>query len=549
MMLLRNAEENINSKAVRKVIPEISFIVFMLFYTYETWKFGSSSYFYMDDYIGIQSTANPIIFAFTPYNGHISFSGGGSWLLFLEIVGTQSYKPFLIFSIFLTLLASFLFYIVLKKVSNSYLALATATLCLFSSGSFHNQLWDQASLAYLAISAIFGILLLGQNSKKTMVMSITFVILGFGIGGLGFGVLAGWLTINAFQRKWIIFFISLGFAATMVLISVLSLNKSTNQSTGITENIFGIPKYLFVAVRETFRIGFGLPISPFNNYVAIVFISLILFSLVIIFKKYKNSILQNSFLMSLAALSTTWFLAALVRGNLDEVAAPRYLGVTEPLLFLLCISSVIIIYKKYSATIIQEKRKITASLTTFFLVTVSFISVFLQFPSWHQTRLNSSYLGSQNMGSLAAMWDSKEWIDPSFTPKNEGLNYVVQSKINNGWENHGIPNSTITSSNTLLFPEVFNDAYISTLFDAGLLVRKSGNKSNTNELCNSSIIVVSGQNFSIFNTSPETKITVKTSDGYHDYNYQQISLDGVYSFQKVNEFQEWDVSIDIGCLA
>lgn len=422
-------------------------------------------FFYMDDFIGIQHRGSTLSLAISPYGGHLSYSAGLLWFGWLEAFGTSSYTPFLVLAICLTGLNAAALSVTVSRLTNPLAGLAAAAWLLLLGPAFHNQLWDQASLAQLASTAVILVPVVIGMGRRGVIFALPLVVVGFGVGGLGFGVLVGFCALCLAMRKWAIAVTLIACLTAAVIIAAGSGAASAGGDPSLLGTVARIPLYVLSALQETIRLSLNVP-TPMAGALAVGVIVVVGMAT---YRALSHVELLESrcLIISASYLLATWAIAGFVRGILEEVAAPRYLGVTAPVLLLACISSLVLLGPPVRSLAIQMAPKLNVPSLTVAICLVLGIAALSNTPNWLQARTNTSYLGSLNLARLAAMHAGTSWIAPAFKPSGEGLTYVQQDAIELAWSARGEPRLQPSAIATREHAAESATAFVTTVIEAG----------------------------------------------------------------------------------
>ena len=423
------------------------------------------AFFYMDDFIGIQHTGSTLSLAISPYGGHLSYSAGLLWFGWLEAFGTSSYTPFLVLAICLTGLNAAALSVTVSRLINPLAGLAAAAWLLLLGPAFHNQLWDQASISQLASTAVILVPVVIGMGRRGVIFALPLVVVGFGVGGLGFGVLVGFCALCLAMRKWAIAVTLIACLTAAVIIAAGSGAASAGGDPSLLGTVARIPLYVLSALQETIRLSLNVP-TPMAGALAVGVIVVVGMAT---YRALSHVELLESrcLIISASYLLATWAVSGFVRGILEEVAAPRYIGVTAPVLLLACIASLVLLGPPVRSLAIQMAPKLNLPSLTVAICLVLGIAALSNTPNWLQARTNTSYLGSLNLARLAAMHAGTSWIAPAFKPSGEGLTYVQQDAIELAWSARGEPRLQPSAIATREHAAESATAFVTTVIEAG----------------------------------------------------------------------------------
>jgi hypothetical protein len=517
---------------------------------YLTLRWAPNSFFYMDDYNAIQSTKPLLRLAIEPYEGHLAYVSGVVWATFFRIFGTSSYTPYLWLAICCTSAAAIATSIVVSKIVGRLVGIAALLWVLFLAGAHHNHLWDQASLNQI-VPVLFAIAVLIKSDwrfRSPALAALTVVTLG--MGGIGFGLAVSISMLLAVARRWKWVAANVGMIVIAMYVATRNLYE-TPAATGKSgiEKISEIPSYLVVAIQVTIKTALNVPLA----YAGALSVALLALSIAVtpFVLRNKPSIASTTMLAGWTYLLTNWASTSWTRGEPEAAAAPRYLGVTGPILLMIAMASVAIgidIARGHGIILTPTSRPAFRSLVGAFLLLLSTVS---QFSMWHDSRVGWSTLGSLNLARLSAMHAGESWIDPGFAPTGEGLTYVRQSPIEWGWTRHGVPELDPQSITTRLAKEASSDAFIATAMEAGLLALSTSTtfpSEISTQPCSHSIEVDSDSIHSIDYWGPAGTIYGQLLDS-SSIALTNSSLDGRLVLRELRNAGNWRITSPTKCLA
>lgn len=433
-------------------------------YAAETMIRASGAFFYMDDFLGIQDAGSGLRAALRPYGGHVSYTSGLLWHSLLKVVGTTSYKPFLLMAVILTLCVAVAVFISVRKMTSDAVAVAASVWVLLLGAAFHNQLWDQASLSQIAAIAVIGIGYVGLRSTKAVVITLAIAAIGIGVGGLGFGVALAFFALALTSRRWFLA-VGCGLATAGVgLIAAGSITNSSGAGHGFLRSIAAIPSYDFLALETTIAVGLGIPTGAAGALAIVIVVAGAIAAPIAV--RRATTAADLALIASGTYLITNWSLAAFVRGIPEEVAAPRYIGITGPLLLIATISISMILRELVPVPTWLAPWRMSNRWFIGTWTVVLLISSWAALPMWLDARTNAAYLGQQNLARLAAMNSGESWIAHDFVPTGEGLTYVREVLIQEAWKRRGYP--PLAPTDVAKSPQR-SDAFLETALEAGLV--------------------------------------------------------------------------------
>lgn len=441
------------------------------------------AFFYMDDFIGIQEKGNLWLLAVKPYSGHVSFLTGSIWVLWLQLFGTQSYAPYLALACVLTTTSALALTYLVARISTWSVGSAAGVWVIFLGPAFHNQLWDQASLQQIApISLAFIALLLrpvaATNTRCWVAVGVA--IVSSGTGGLGFGVLVATSLVLIWMRRYKQATFGFVTAAVLVLIGQLS-GGSFGSDVTLVSRVERVPGYVLLAYQTTFQSSFGLPEALAGGAASLFIVALIAGGVAARREFHPPS--ARTAVLAFGYLIVTWSTLGFTRGISDEVAAPRYLGVTGPVLLLLILATCVLLWQgARQLGVVSDSKWLVTYLCA---VAIMFIgaAVLTNLQVWLVARSNANYLGTLNLARLAALHDGRSWIPSGYSPPGEGLKYVKAGLIEEAWRRHGLPplsSSDITNrpwsveASTALVEVAVNAGVVRTVTPSAGTVVRSG---------------------------------------------------------------------------
>jgi len=424
-------------------------------------------FFYMDDFIGIQQEGNLLTFAVSPYGGHLSFSSASVWFAALATFGSDSYTPFLLLAIVATALNAVALYVAMGRVAGRWVGACGASWLMFLGPAFHNQLWAQASLSQLASVAVMLLALLNSQTRHGLVLMAAVAVLGFGIGGLGVGVGVAFLVLLLMARRWTTAALGLLILAMGVIAAYLSARGgSAAPGSGLTAHLLNIPGYMLAAVQETLRVGLGAT-AEMAGALTVAGIAACAWGIRLALSR-PSAVASRLLAASLSYLLTTWFLTGLIRGLPEEVAAPRYVGVTAPLVAVAIVSSLTLLSESSPRSTEAASRGLPRAAMVAVSVTL-IAAAAANGATWIQARKNSDYLGALNTARLTAIHAGSDWIAWDFAPQGEGLTYVRAGAIEAAWSRHGLPPLTPAAIKDSGYVTDAAAAFLTTAVEAGVV--------------------------------------------------------------------------------
>ena len=544
LQIFKQAREN-SSVAYR---PAIGVIILMLgFFFFFSKSFGQlpNAFFYMDDYLVIQSEKSLYQFVFEPYGGHVFYTSALIWRGTLRIFGADSYYPFLLIALAITALNAVFLGNVIRRLGSWSFALAAVFWTLYFGPAFHNQIWTLASLNELASVSISGLILLNASKKSYLPLCFFFAVIGFGVGGLGVGVGVSLICLMLLERRFL--FSSLLIFLTAVAVMIARSSLATTGNNPLTfQNLSKVPYYLVSALSGTIQGSLNVP----PEIAAVGAVGLILASVVGLprVRMRINELQNRALLLSGSYLITTWGLAGLVRNDLSEVAAPRYIGATAPMLFIyvFALSKLLLTDKSRShgELVFYNFTRITR-FSTYVVVVASFSNLGI----WVSSRENANYLGSVNLAKLAAIYDARTWINPDFAAPGEGLTYVRASLINKGWDQWGKPDFLSRLNNDSNYRGLINSQWLSTLIEAGLVnVNPVNQEQSAGANCLSTLQVPTSKSALIdfYGVSGVVKMKNTFSDLV---DIPGTTGDGVIQILPIRPAADWTLQVDSGCIS
>jgi len=504
-----------------------------------------NAYFYMDDYLVIQSKKSLYEFVIEPYGGHVFYTSALIWRGTLRIFGADSYYPFLLIALAITALNAVFLGNVIRRLGSWSFALAAVFWTLYFGPAFHNQIWTLASLNELASVSISGLILLNASKKSYLPLCFFFAVIGFGVGGLGVGVGVSLICLMLLERRFL--FSSLLIFLTAVAVMIARSSLATTGNNPLTfQNLSKVPYYLVSALSGTIQGSLNVP----PEIAAVGAVGLILASVVGLprVRMRINELQNRALLLSGSYLITTWGLAGLVRNDLSEVAAPRYIGATAPMLFIyvfaLCKLLLTDKSRSHGELVFYNFTRITR-FSTYVVVVASFSNLGI----WVSSRENANYLGSVNLAKLAAIYDARTWINPDFSTPGEGLTYVRASLINKGWDQWGKPDFLSRLNNDSNYRGLINSQWLSTLIEAGLVnVNPVNQEQSAGANCLSTLQVPTSKSALIdfYGVSGVVKMKNTFSDLV---DIPGTTGDGVIQILPIRPAADWTLQVDSGCIS
>lgn len=438
-----------------------------------TFRLAGDSFFYMDDFVGIQSTASYWSLVTHPYGGHVAYSTAALWYGLLEVVGTSSHLPYLGLSVVMSVAAALLVYRVGRRLTDRPIAVASALWLLFLAPAFHNQLWSQAALSQLTTMSLCVVVLARPPARRGVLITVAAALVGLGVGGLGLGLVVAAVVLLLLHRSWLAAGALTLLLAVVVVIGRVSLAQNGGVGGLGLGAVVRLPHYLTTAYFGTIEAGLG-PAAPATGVVAVL---LLVGVLAFLGRAVADpgKPWSQAIVVGLVYLLVTWSLTGLVRGLDDEVAAPRYVGVTGPALLVVglgvCGAALERLAEAPTDLAWVRGRGARARLALGLILVVVATSAL---PAWIQHRRDASYLGTVNRGHLSALAAGAGWISPDFAPSGEGLTYVRAGTIGAAWRVHGQPALDPTMQAAGPYGSAFASGFLATLVEAGWVVADSG---------------------------------------------------------------------------
>jgi len=504
------------------------------------------AFFYMDDFVGIQSKLDTFDFVTKPYGGHVAYCVV-VWYAMLSFFGADSYYPFMALALSITVVNAIFLGNLLKRISSQGLAAISVLWLLFLGPAFHNQLWDQASLSQLASISVFGIAVLDQKRRFYIFSCLPLLFVGFGVGGLGIGVAIALITLLFLERHFVVSALMTAVVFFVLLVARSSLSATGNNPLSV-RNISTVPNYMISALSGTIRTAANLP----AGIAEILAVGVLVFSIPVVPIAYSrlSETAARAFFLSGFYLLVTWGLAGLVRGDLTEVAAPRYVGVTAPVLLVYSVALLELLRTGKVNSPIGYKRFFEVLKFPEVLVALIALASLSNLGMWLISRENTNYLGSMNIAKLAAIYDAEAWISPEFQPGGEGLDYVRASSINSAWRSRGVPDFSGYLERDSPFRSASNSQWITTLLEAGLV--SYGPTSGVSEkfeenLCREQLIISANVSTEIYFFHIKNEITVR-NEFSEPVSIGDSSGTGVLNLEKVKGELKWIFETNAGCL-
>ena len=454
----------------RAVTVAAAVIVFGILTGVVTLLRARNAFFLSDDFIGIQDP-NPWLLALKPYEGHLSFFSGTLWVAWLEAFGAGSYTPFLLLAIAITIASATAVALTAYRMLGALVGLACGAWVLLLGPAFQNHLWDQASTLQLAVVILCVVLALvprALESTAWLTGVCILAVIGCGLGGLGFGVLAGTAVLLFVAGKRGAGLALAGLAVIAVLVGGATGGAAAGQEASLYSRLARVPGFLLVSVQATVGSGLGLPVAM-AGAVALVVIALLAWAAVDAVRR-PDSLAARAVVLMSAYLLVTWGSIGFARGIKAEAASPRYLGVTGPVLLLAVLAALTLALRRWPGAS-PRARATTAAVA---VAVVLLGSALNNTQVWLDARTNANYLGAANLARLSAMHAGREWIDAGYKPPGEGLGYVRQGRIERAWERHGSPDLDPVAA-TSRFPGGADAmAFVETALDAGAIRPATG---------------------------------------------------------------------------
>ena len=242
---------------------------------------------------------------------------------------------------------------------------------------------------------------------------------------------------------------------------------------------------------------------------------------------------------------STWALAGLVRTSRAELAPPRYIGVTGPILLCLITATLVLTIERLRVTH-NMKFELNRFYTVALFILLTTIA-YSQLPVWFQARESASYLGSMNMARFSAMKTGRAWIDSEFAPPGEGLTYVRQEAIQEAWARRGEPELIPEVVLNREFPIATATAFVETLVAAGIAKVSSITDTSPADQCLKSLVIptTTTEKFNFTNTEQLLTITL----GYSNALEIPDTLgSGSVTLNPLEFADTWLISTKTGCL-
>lgn len=437
------------------------------FHMWATFRLAGSSFFYMDDFVGIQDgTSSYWTHVVRPYGGHVTFSAAALWYGLLAVSGTSSHLPYLALSVAMTVGSAVLLYRVGSAVMHRLVGVAAALWLLFLAAAFHNQLWSQAALSQLATMSLCVVLLAGVRTRARVVGTVAAALVGLGVGGLGLGVVVAAGVVLVIHRRWLALGLLSAVFVVVVVVGRVSLVHAGGGAPVGPGALLRLPAYLVAAYVGTIQASLG-PAQVATGTVAVLLFVAAIAALSTPLRDL-TSIATRAILVGGTYLLVTWSLTGVVRGIPDEVAAPRYLGVTGPALLIVALGVCASILRGVTRaeSPVASWRSWVRARTVLAVASGLVVVAASAVPAWMQARRDASYLGTLNLGHLSAMAAGSDWIAPDFAPTGEGLTYVRESAVTAAWQAHGQPDLAPASHLEGPYAGAFTGGFLATLVEA-----------------------------------------------------------------------------------
>ncbi len=529
----------------RTFVGMVVLLLGFFFFFSESFSQLPNAFFYMDDYLVIQSEKSLHRYVIEPYGGHVFYVSALVWRGTLRIFGADSYYPFLLISLVITAVNAVFLGDVLRRIGTRSIALVAVFWSLYFGPAFHNQLWTLASLNQLASISVLGLIVLNTSKKSYLPLCFLFAVIGVGVGGLGVGVAVSLICLTLLEHRFLFSSLLIVLTAFAVLVARSSLAATGNNPLAL-QSFSKIPYYLISALSGTIQASLNIP----SDIAAVGTVAVILSSIAALLrvKLRVDELYCRAVLSSGSYLITTWGLAGLVRSDLSEVAAPRYIGATAPMLLIY----VVALYKLLVADMDSSREKLgfqKSSRVPRFFIVVILVATVSNLGIWVSSRENANYLGSVNLAKLAAIYYARAWINPDFQPSGEGLTYVRASLINNGWDQWGSPDFISRLNSDSKHRGLINSQWLSTLVEAGLVnVDPSKKPQIAANNCLSTLKVPTSKSVSVNFHGVDGNIKIKNN--FSDpVDIPGTTGAGVIKTRSIQVETEWTFQVKSGCIS
>ncbi len=262
-----------------------------------------------------------------PHNSHFSFFPATIFWILLQIAGLNHYGAYQMIGYLSHILVASVFVVLVKTRLGETSAIALGTAILFLGVGAENILWPFQIGAILSLAGyLLAIYFLESTINKNQLLAMLALMLSLGSAGLGVAAVAAVATeivISKRTRKswWVVV---VPTALWLIWYSQYGISdiRSDNFSVAL--------RYVNESLASNLSAIFGLSIG-WGIIFEILFVSAIIY--LTFFKKIVTPRLVGLFSM----LFINWFLTALSRAQNWAPQSSRYLYLSIPIIFLICV--------------------------------------------------------------------------------------------------------------------------------------------------------------------------------------------------------------------
>jgi len=320
-----------------------------------------------------------------------------------RLFGLRTYLPFRVFGVGCTIVLATSVGLYARRFANRWAGVVCVAYFMLLGSSFHNLLWPAASINELGVAMLpLGLVILSSQRRYATVMAFVLFGLGFGFAGpQAVAPIFGCLVFLAVTRRWRATLIPIAwFIYYLVLVSL----SDYDAPAPITTNIFNAPGFIYRSAIGSTSGAMGLEGSAGPVTFAIFVVAL-----VVGYHRLPRE-RRHRVLAAIAMTVTFWSITAVLRGHLNEPAAPRYLvfPITGYVLVLVELSTLVV----WSS----RRRMLAAGLIAFAVVANGSLLIL----SGRAFR----YQSGVQRAELAALELAADRADASYQPDPSTMPYI-----------------------------------------------------------------------------------------------------------------------------
>lgn len=340
-----------------------------------------------------------------------------------RLFGFRTYLPFRVMGVSCTVALACSVGVYTARVANRALGLILAAYFMLLGSSFHNLLWPAASISELGLAALpIGLTLLMRAQRSSTIAAFFAFGIAFGFAGpQAVAPVFGCLVFLAMERRWratlapILWF---GYYMALVYFS------HYRSPAPIFTNILNAPGFVYRAA-----IGGASGAMGLESSVGPVALAAFLVAVAVGFRKLPKA--RQSRVLGIASMMVAfWLITAVLRGHLNEPAAPRYLVFT--------VAGYVLILVELSTLVIWTAYRRTLSIAIIVFATLGNTSMLVF--SGRAFRFQSE----NQRAELAALELSFAHAAPTYQPDPTTMPYISAAPYQNAIRTLGSPALSFT---------------------------------------------------------------------------------------------------------